>query len=749
MRVLEKLPHERFTDEMAKCDEIVLVITGSFETRNMKLVSIAVSLTQKLFSACAVSQHNTGVFLKLFGTLTDHSSEELQVKVLQALTTLISTDKQLHGTLLAQALEISFTLHARGGQSVRSTASATLPMVIGLLFDRAVGEYTKSKGAAQIPQQAQSQPNHQQTQDTTHQHLPQPTSAAAPQRSSSRILASFQPCIKDAYLLVQDICSLSAGDPPSFLLFNQLTPTFGFELLEIILQRSQMFTEIPEFRQLLPDRVCPLLISSFMHLGTDFQFSVRLMRVICMFVTQFSSIWVTETEVLVIRLLKILDLMETVDWVRVLIFETFRIFLMDKKLVCSIFSIFDMRGTGYTSLLHDVVNGVGKFIRNPQLVWPEVHIAEAMASKFKCLDAHSLTSPPLIKGGYVVCVSLSCILALGSTLNDIARNITPTDSKFATLATLANDMWPIALSSLTLVLDKNEEEIVSQVIFKAFEGLVFSMGSFHLNTPRDAFLTALCKNALPEVQDQGMLTTKNVMSVKTLLNIAHCMGNILEGGWGIVLKTFEQIHLLFSVTEKSTLEDMNNPNDLTVIRSALSSLWDSTVNLDTHSLQQLLQQLVRLSKQTLKSGTSLTDSSDITVGITNYSLARLMDTALLNVKRIEHFWGTIKTHLIEAARYKIEFARLWQDRYHEDLKLRTPSPSSTTETTPLVTGAAVSASCSSCTACSSCGVCTACSGCSTGGACSGCSGAAGDSGSGGGGSSCSGCGGGGCGGCGG
>ncbi|KAH3767254.1 hypothetical protein Pelo_880 [Pelomyxa schiedti] len=89
---------------------------------------------------------------------------------------------------------------------------------------------------------------------------------------------------------------------------------------------------------------------------------------------------------------------------------------------------------------------------------------------------------------------------------------------------------------------------------------------------------------------------------------------------------------------------------------------------------------------------------------------------------------------------KIEFARLWQDRYHEDLKLRTPSPSSTTETTPLVTGAAVCASCSSCTACSSCGVCTACSGCSTGGACSGCSGAgAGDSGSGGGG--CGGCGG--------
>eukprot|EP01105_Mastigella_eilhardi_P001866 TRINITY_DN1226_c0_g4_i2.p1 TRINITY_DN1226_c0_g4~~TRINITY_DN1226_c0_g4_i2.p1 ORF type:complete len:192 (-),score=64.29 TRINITY_DN1226_c0_g4_i2:376-951(-) len=147
LRPLEKKEKMKCIDEIARMDEVVKVIAAAFESKSPRLLSLAIPLAQKLLSANAVTQHNLEVLLRLLATMTSGVSDELQVKTLQTLTTLVTTNQGLHGPLLASSLETSFVLHNTGGPAVRNAAGASLPVVLSTLFDRAAAEI-KAKGTS-------------------------------------------------------------------------------------------------------------------------------------------------------------------------------------------------------------------------------------------------------------------------------------------------------------------------------------------------------------------------------------------------------------------------------------------------------------------------------------------------------------------------------------------------------------------------------------------------------------------------
>lgn len=66
------------------------------------------------------------------------------------------------------------------------------------------------------------------------------------------------------YLLLQDLCLLTGGDPAAWIPIPTLSRAFGLELIELILNNySKIFLNLEEFSFLLKDRVCPLVIKSF------------------------------------------------------------------------------------------------------------------------------------------------------------------------------------------------------------------------------------------------------------------------------------------------------------------------------------------------------------------------------------------------------------------------------------------------------------------------------------------------------
>ena len=102
-----------------------------------------------------------------------------------------------------------------------------------------------------------------------------------------------------------------------------------------------------------------------------------------------------------------------------------------------------------------------------------------------------------------------------------------------------------------------------QATLKAFQAFTHACGRLSMQQPRDALLAALCRYALPprarqELQEASALSfappdaayeplphtslsAKNVLALKALFNIAHCMGSLLGSSWNLVLQTFEQL----------------------------------------------------------------------------------------------------------------------------------------------------------------------------------------------------------------
>eukprot|EP01105_Mastigella_eilhardi_P002014 TRINITY_DN1242_c0_g3_i2.p1 TRINITY_DN1242_c0_g3~~TRINITY_DN1242_c0_g3_i2.p1 ORF type:complete len:1380 (+),score=360.41 TRINITY_DN1242_c0_g3_i2:33-4142(+) len=626
---LESLPPDKFPEEVARTDDIVRPVFLVFESNNAKLMAVAIPLVQKLLLVNAVSQQNIGVLLKLMGGAVDSVSEQLQVKILQAITSLVSTNNALHGTLLAQGLEISFSLHARGAPPVRSTAAATLPMLISVLFERATTEYanTKAERGATVASDAVSV-------------------------ASDGDLSSFAPCARDSYLVFTDLCSLTSGEAPSFLLLNQLPMMFGLELMEQILSTHRvLFTENPRFLQLLPERVCPILMRYLSTIPTSYPVGIRLLRVISTFILRFAAVQVAETQVLLHRVLKMTEAEGCPDWVQVACVEMFRGFFSDSKLLCTLFENYDYQRDEGPKLCSNAIDFAARYLKHavPAAIAAPGALADVTTSKFKCLEALSQTQPPQVKEAYHAFAGLLCVLGVANSLTDLAR---APDSPYAPVVRqLANDTWPVLLSCMSLALEKIDEDSLSHHILKSFEGSVFSYGTLHLRTPRDAFLTVVCKQAVtggapPE------FTVKSVGALKTLLNIAHCMGNVLEESWALVLRTIVQAHPLIAAADAKPQAELQSEcmADFDVVKSAESSLWKVSVQLDINSLSHLLRQLVLLSQEA--SENNKMQELDAPPVVSDFCLVKLVETLMCNLHRADQIWDIVHAHFIAMSQHK-------------------------------------------------------------------------------------------------
>lgn len=162
---------------------------------------------------------------------------------------------------------------------------------------------------------------------------------------------------------------------------------------------------------------------------------------------------------------------------------------------------------------------------------------------------------------------------------------------------LVNSSWCGLLAALSPLVDASTDESITENVLKAMQTYTSLCGMLDLHTPRDAFITAICKSSLPphyaltvlntvtsgvnlrqgqggEVQNmlmqygendfrqqvvavgtplstssvpagtqQGpvMLTAKNLQSMRALLSLAHCHGSILGTAWHLVLTTLQHL----------------------------------------------------------------------------------------------------------------------------------------------------------------------------------------------------------------
>nr|XP_042710676.1 protein MON2 homolog isoform X6 [Chrysemys picta bellii] len=269
---------------------------------------------------------------------------------------------------------------------------------------------------------------------------------------------------------------------------------------------------------------------------------------------------------------------------------------------------------------------------------------------------------------------------------------------------MVNACWCGLLAALSLLLDASTDEAATENILKAELTMAALCGKLGLVTSRDAFITAICKGSLPPhyaltvlnsttttlssksysiqgqnvqmispsseshqqvvavgqplaLQPQGtvMLTSKNIQCMRTLLNLAHCHGAVLGTSWQLVLATLQHLVWILglkpgvggalkpgrAVEGPSTVLTTAVMTDLPVISNILSRLFESSQYLDDVSLHHLINALCSLSLEAMEMAYGNNKEPSL------FAVAKLLETGLVNMHRIEILWRPLTGHLLE------------------------------------------------------------------------------------------------------
>lgn len=163
-----------------------------------------------------------------------------------------------------------------------------------------------------------------------------------------------------------------------------------------------------------------------------------------------------------------------------------------------------------------------------------------------------------------------------------------------------------------------------------------------------------------------MLTSKNLQCMRALLDLAHQHGSVLVKAWHLVLTTLQ--HLVWILRLKPTTGGSlkagkmpSDPNavittavlaDLPVLSSMLSRLFESSRLLDDVSLLHLIHALCQLSEEAMALAYSNREPS-------LFAVAKLLETGLVNLHRIEVFWRILTSHLLEVCQHPHIRMREW------------------------------------------------------------------------------------------
>ncbi|EFA78841.1 hypothetical protein PPL_08306 [Heterostelium album PN500] len=740
---------------LSKSEDVLKPFLMSCDTKNQKMVSIAIGSILKLISQSAVSITTLPLILSKMSMLIDIGSEEpVQLKVLQGLLILITTLHDLHDDLLAQCLVLCFRLHCSKNTSIQKTSSATLPQITRIIFDRVVLEMNNSNNnnnnnnsnneddhqsndAATMElnpiggdqQQQQQQSTTESTNDDNQQHennnnneqttttttatnedvstTPNNTDEQPQQQqqeggvsitnssNSSPILTSsvsatastptmidpvsptlgnnnrappsLKPCARDAYLLLQDLCHITGGDNPCWLPpTTTISRATGLELIEMIISVHQ-----------------PI----FTH-----------------FISKYSEVMVTESDVLLTKSIRMLE-SDSTPWMQVLALESFKVYSEDPQLLRMFYKNYD-KDNNAAKIFENMASSIGRYVQT-LYVLDSSHYVFTNTAKNRLMDMLWQTEAPAVRESYIISVCTECITGI---VNSVAEINNPDVDSFP--HGMASACWVAVLAAISMLLSKAADETLIQIILKSLQSFTNTCGELHLSAPRDALLTCLCKTTTPPAladqqpsdisidgesnsgRSSNMLdksgnaddknkrdqlpmltpsqyypTSKNILSVKTLLNIAHCMGSVLDEAWILVLETLETWDKVLKTmhqqqqqeertSSSSSVNNVSSPRigqgEVPILITAMNSLFKSSSQLDERSINFLFDALAKLCQQTLsKSGFQINSPTNM------FAINKLVEASMANLSRIDKLWGFVSTYIVETCNHKNAYVRLF------------------------------------------------------------------------------------------
>lgn len=739
------------------CRDIVQPFIMGCDTRSINVVQSCLTAIQRIVNHEIVESTTAKNIVCVLWQIYEQGSEELQLRLLQTVIVLVTSKScNLHGQSLSQAIVLCFRLHFTKNEVTNNTAEATIRQVVSLVFDRVVSEDKENPHSDQRTTDVDSNKN-----------------GATP--------VDLSPAVDDAHKLFQDLCHLVNADSPQWLVgITEMTRTFGLELLEnVLVDYEDIFNNHTEFKFLLKDRVCSLVIRLFSpnikhrqgappppagaspNSNKDkpyYPISLRLCRVVAVLLKKYHPCLVTESEIFLSLLNKFLET-EKPTWQRALAIEVLNQLCAQPKLMKSFCIAYDLQ-LHSTKVFGNVVSSLCSLSQDLMYLpsgassidqmsigsnnslqlsseLSSLTLSSSGTIKHIFLEAMDKTEAPSIQDNYLLSVVFLSLLdlikglasmisavksgtetvsSLKSTLPDDGQKTRDEDR--TVLEEMMNVAWMKLLTVLNSFLEVSTDESSNESVFKAVESLAGICGLLGMNAPRDAFIAVLCKHALPlnypvsivnkalsvvnlkETTTENMpqmhvvavghslpsggenipsalgavsLTYKSLQSMRTLLTLSNCYGAYMSTAWQLILTTLQHLVWILGLEPvaggqlRPGTRSSNDGNassgpvlttavlsDLPVLSTMLSELFEASKHLDDVALHHLINALCSLSVEAMDTAFNANVKEP-----SLFAVAKLLETGLVNIDRIEILWRPVTGHLLEVCQHPNAILREW------------------------------------------------------------------------------------------
>lgn len=237
------------------------------DTKAPKMVQLSINAMQKMVIFECLNSAAAGNLLLCLWTLMEGGVEE--VKILQTVTLLLTTNRLVAAEQLARTISLCFRLHYTKNPTTNNTASATIRQLVTVIFERVQAEEkaekekrekeksasissASSSSSVSSPTEASEAGSTSTTATTTTTSKSQAERLFEPVTSSQCRYRpmKLKPAAVDAFNFLQDLIQIINGEAPFWLSTGgigggsadqhslvEIAKTFGLELLELIIDQ--------------------------------------------------------------------------------------------------------------------------------------------------------------------------------------------------------------------------------------------------------------------------------------------------------------------------------------------------------------------------------------------------------------------------------------------------------------------------------------------------------------------------------
>ncbi|KAL8946980.1 MAG: hypothetical protein Q9222_006691 [Ikaeria aurantiellina] len=308
----KKNPELRAAAEKSLSDLKSLPFTSEAQLAAAKVVFSGITGLQRLVVSHGLPSNALQDVLAAFRDCASLGLD-VQLKVLQALPSLLQNyATHLHGQLLISAFDVCLLLHGSKTAVVANTAAASVQQLFAFAFEKLAAEDEET-------------PHNQEPVTVQVQDGNQKVHGAA----------------SDAYYLLNDICLLTEGAETNVLQHASLSPSFGLELVETVLNaHTDVMVMHMEQVHLLRTRLMPI-ITKTLSSRLNFNVTVRTFRLLRSLVRHFLTPLSAEIETVISLVNHLLESSVSTLWRRVLCLEWFQCIHEDPILLREIFAQYD------------------------------------------------------------------------------------------------------------------------------------------------------------------------------------------------------------------------------------------------------------------------------------------------------------------------------------------------------------------------------------------------------------------------